>query len=680
MADYVATGNPPFINVKLSLPEWNTYVANYDFGPVPPSRVVLHHTWRPTVAQWKGLTSMKGMQAYYAGLGWTAAPHIYAGPDGIWLATPMREVGIHAGTGNSGVWDGKWSYSIGLEMVGDYDTQRPSGAVWEHAKAVMGGLARRLGIAPRKLIFFHRDFSAKSCPGWAVTKEWVWGEVEAWMNNVAPPPPPSPGSIGVPPPDIELLIESLLNASYQRAGGYSSELAFYQYAVEKGMGFPIARAARIRWEGKEYTYQPFARDTLFCEVPKWGEVRRLDELLGGSIPPSGLGRMLLEATYKACGATFRPDWAFHQYALSAKMGPPIGGSSTIQVDGKTYSYQTFARDTLYNLNPNWGDVRQLSRLSTATDASTVRLREALLEVTYRSGGATYRPDWMFHQIARTLNGGEGIGAPLSESYRIAVGDVHYAIQVYALDTLYNQVPDWGNVHRLSDLIRTKAPPRPVATAATAATATTIITTATAASASSSTTPATLGVAVSHASATAQSAVTSGAPSRSTPGAPSQPTYEIVRYFPPSMSFSSREGATISMVIITSDTHPSQETLRRMTTIGSRVSAHYYLTLDGTIYQLVDERDAAWHSGMVTLQGIWFNLNRISIGIMLEGLPDAENLNEEHPEAQLSALRWLLKDLVKRYKLGPESIVLAGPLASSKETMSDRLFLNEIFAQ
>ena len=91
------TGTPPMIGRQLTIAQWLAYVAGYDFGPVAPSRLVLHHTFVPTVAQWSGLRSMQSMQRFYAGKGWTAAPHIYAAPDGIWLFTPMHDVGIHAG-------------------------------------------------------------------------------------------------------------------------------------------------------------------------------------------------------------------------------------------------------------------------------------------------------------------------------------------------------------------------------------------------------------------------------------------------------------------------------------------------------------------------------------------------------------------------------------------------------
>lgn len=121
---------------------------------------------------------------FYGRKGWSAAPHLFVAPDGIWLATPMRDIGIHAGTGNSGRVNGKLWYSIGLEMVGFYDKVQPSGAIWEQSKAVMGSLSRRLHIPPRQLISFHRDYTnQKSCPGWAVTKEWVWSEVENWLDQ-----------------------------------------------------------------------------------------------------------------------------------------------------------------------------------------------------------------------------------------------------------------------------------------------------------------------------------------------------------------------------------------------------------------------------------------------------------------------------------------------------------------
>lgn len=178
-------GTPPLIGRCLDIPAWLEYVESYDFGPIAPRILTLHHTWKPTIQQWRGLASMRSMQQSYAAKGWSAAPHIYVAPDGIWLFTPMKDIGVHAGTLNGSVKQG-W-YSIGIEMVGDYDQVRPSGIIWEQTKAVLGGLTRRLGTPFAQLLTFHRDASEKSCPGHAVTKDWVISEVAGWLHAEEPP-------------------------------------------------------------------------------------------------------------------------------------------------------------------------------------------------------------------------------------------------------------------------------------------------------------------------------------------------------------------------------------------------------------------------------------------------------------------------------------------------------------
>ena len=108
-------GAPPFVMQRLSIAEWRPFIAGYTFPWRLPRTIVLHHTWRPDQHSWRGLTSMRGMQRFYARKGWTSAPHIYAASDGIWLATPLARIGIHAGAGNGSL-RARW-YSIGLEMV-----------------------------------------------------------------------------------------------------------------------------------------------------------------------------------------------------------------------------------------------------------------------------------------------------------------------------------------------------------------------------------------------------------------------------------------------------------------------------------------------------------------------------------------------------------------------------------
>lgn len=603
------TGTPPMIGRRLSSAEWLAYVANYQFGTIAPTRVVLHHTWIPTVAQWSGLQSMRAIQRYYAEKGWQAAPHIFVGPDGIWLFTPMKDVGVHAGTGNSGISGGRFWYSIGVEVVGDYDRTLPSGQVWEHTKAVLGGLSRRLNIPIAQLLSFHRDYTnQKSCPGWAITKSWVIGEVEAWLQQRPPPPTPPPGPILNPTPEQAALAEMLLEESYRRRGeGYNSDWAFHQYAVQNNLGMPIGRSKQISFEGKQYAYQPFARDTLYNEVPNWGDVRSLKALLNNRIPTSGLGRVLLEASYQAGGSALRPDWAFHQYAVQNNLGPPLGPSTTLTVDNAQYAYQVFATDTLYNLVPNWSDVRRLSALAQATDAAQVRLRSALLAQTYRAGGATYHADWAFHQQALNWN----LGTPLSESYRVSSGAAQYSIQVYATDTLYNLVPNWSDVRRLSMLTRPSTAPRAV------------------------------------------EAPPSSLP-RTEPRATDEPTtFQIVQYSAATarpIAYSERSGSRISLIVLHSDIGPAAQTLAAMAALGAQSSTHYYIASDATIYQLIDDRYAAWHSGMATWRGRTQNINRISLGIVLEQTADG------YTQRQLDALTWLVEHLQAQYNVPREAVV------------------------
>jgi N-acetyl-anhydromuramyl-L-alanine amidase AmpD len=630
--DFPTTGTPPMIGKVLSIPDWLNYIANYDFGKLPPARVVLHHTWRPTPEQWTGLRSMQGIQAHFARKNWNSAPHIFVAPDGIWLFTPLRNVGIHAGTGNSGRINGAFWYSIGVEMVGDYDRARPGGAIWEGTKAVLGGLSKRLGIAPKQLISFHRDYTnQKSCPGWAVTKEWVHAEIDAWLSGKQAPVTPA-GPIGSPTPEAEQLGEALLEAGYSRRGeGYNNGWAFHQYAVQNGLGFPIAKSAIIDVGGKKYAFQPFARDTLYNEVPHWGDVLKLTDLLGNAIPAAGLGRALLEATYRAGGATFHADWAFHQHAVANRLGPPIGESAPLTIDGAKYNFQVFAMDTLYTPVPNWSDVRRLSALAATSKAPEVRLRDALLAQTYGRANTKYEPTWAFHQLARTWN----LGAPLSDSHRISSSGAQYAIQVYATDTLYNVVPNWSEVRRLSELFAPK--------------------------------PATL---IGKRAAPVTALLSPNACL-----APAPAPFHIIRHtasHPSRTAYGSRGGVRIRMIILHGDGGPADRVLEAMTTVGARAMPHYYVTCTGAINQLVDDQFAAWHSGMATIDGQQININRLSLGVM------AEYTNVGYTNKQLDALTWLIDTLRDRHDI-PETAIVPWSTLDPHRDADPHPFPPELFA-
>jgi AmpD protein len=88
-----------------------------------------------------------------------------------------------------------------------------------------------------------------------------------------------------------------------------------------------------------------------------------------------------------------------------------------------------------------------------------------------------------------------------------------------------------------------------------------------------------------------------------------------------------------------DEHPYYQSIR-----GLRVSAHFFITRQGQVWQLVSCDDRAWHAGQSSYRGRT-DCNDDSIGVELEGL-------EGHPfEApQYLALADLAKTIALRYPL------------------------------
>jgi hypothetical protein len=127
--------------------------------------ITLHHSYSPTVAQWRGLASMNALERFYRDTkGWDAAPHLFlvAGskqPDnnGIWAGTPLAHPGIHAGRCNAD--------HIGIEIVGNYDLT-PWPADVSNLVYGMVHLLMRWGHIPANMVQGHREcLNNKSCPG-----------------------------------------------------------------------------------------------------------------------------------------------------------------------------------------------------------------------------------------------------------------------------------------------------------------------------------------------------------------------------------------------------------------------------------------------------------------------------------------------------------------------------------
>ena len=93
---------------------------------------------------------------------------------------------------------------------------------------------------------------------------------------------------------------------------------------------------------------------------------------------------------------------------------------------------------------------------------------------------------------------------------------------------------------------------------------------------------------------------------------------------------------------------------------AQVSAHYVIGFCGTVWQLVDEADRAWHAGA----GAWgsvTDVNSRSIGIEI-----ANTGATPFAAAQIDALDDLLGGIVERHKIRPERVIGHSDMAPGRK--------------
>ncbi|MDQ7030716.1 MAG: N-acetylmuramoyl-L-alanine amidase [Ardenticatenia bacterium] len=118
----------------------------------------------------------------------------------------------------------------------------------------------------------------------------------------------------------------------------------------------------------------------------------------------------------------------------------------------------------------------------------------------------------------------------------------------------------------------------------------------------------------------------------------------------------------------------EPSLNWLTNPNSKVSAHYVIAKDGTLYQLVEESMMAWHAGKSRMPppDNRENVNWFSVGIELE---NANTGRDPYPEPQLATLIRLLRHLVTRYNVPRRNIVTHRDVALPKGRKSDPLGLD-----
>lgn len=161
------------------------HLAQHDPAIAPWAKgVTVHHTYIPTVAQWRGAATMDGIRRYYEGKGWKGAPHLFVAPDGIWEGNPLNLPGIHAGDCNDDHW--------GVEVVGNYDLGPWQEPINSLARGVITTLYRWRGLTDASTLRGHREcLPNKSCPGGAIDmndlRRWLAGELRQPFSTPASP-------------------------------------------------------------------------------------------------------------------------------------------------------------------------------------------------------------------------------------------------------------------------------------------------------------------------------------------------------------------------------------------------------------------------------------------------------------------------------------------------------------
>jgi len=97
---------------------------------------------------------------------------------------------------------------------------------------------------------------------------------------------------------------------------------------------------------------------------------------------------------------------------------------------------------------------------------------------------------------------------------------------------------------------------------------------------------------------------------------------------------------------------------------SRVSAHYVVGEDGTVFRIVAEKDRAWHAGLSQWEGRG-DVNSRAIGIEIANGGHDYGL-APYPDAQIAAVIELVGDILKRNRLTPDRVVGHSDIAPARK--------------
>ncbi len=142
-------------------------------------------------------------------------------------------------------------------------------------------------------------------------------------------------------------------------------------------------------------------------------------------------------------------------------------------------------------------------------------------------------------------------------------------------------------------------------------------------------------------------------------------------FRASPNFEARTGEVQHLVLHYTGMQTGAAAVARLCDPAAKVSSHYVVDEDGTIYALVEERFRAWHAGISFWRGMQA-LNDSSIGIEIVN-PGHEWGYRAFPAAQIAAVLALAQGILSRHPIPARNVVGHSDIAPDRKQDPGELF-------
>ncbi len=144
---------------------------------------------------------------------------------------------------------------------------------------------------------------------------------------------------------------------------------------------------------------------------------------------------------------------------------------------------------------------------------------------------------------------------------------------------------------------------------------------------------------------------------------------ITKYKSP--NYNSRSKSKIQLIIIHyTALRNTKEAIKYLCTKEKKVSAHYLISQNGLIYNLVNEKFRAWHAGQSFWQDI-VDINSFSIGIELDYNPNGTN--NKFSSKMIASLKKLILKIKNKYKINKKNILAHSDIAPFRKKDPGKYF-------